>query len=265
MIQVYVNLTENLDGINSSFSFNDKSNKSSYSFFIVQWNTTIVPQSCITELSSTSFQLDFIPSENDTLEVWYFTNQSTPDITAPTPAISDKIGLTIFEIKNVIWDWVNSHSIDNTVAPSISSNVIWSDQNAPQPQPPFITLKIINETDIGLTGEKYYVDETFNYLQTKSITLSINMYGGNAQQVLSTLENSLMLPEVREYFRNSLIIQYDCSEVTNIATLMDTVYESRSNLDVMFYVQNAISSTSTNIDSVAIEKIGGDSDIVINS
>ena len=112
MIQVYVNLTENLDGINSSFSFNDKSNKSSYSFFIVQWNTTIVPQSCITELSSTSFQLDFIPSENDTLEVWYFTNQSTPDITAPTPAISDKIGLTIFEIKNVIWDWVNSYSID---------------------------------------------------------------------------------------------------------------------------------------------------------
>lgn len=249
MRQVYYNLTLQVNGITDTFSFNDQLGKHSTSVFSVRWNTTSVPQSGITELTNTSFRLDFVPASGDVLEVWYLSNQVTPAIELPDSGISgDQITYT--QIQDIIWDWVDAYSTDYEGVPSVKYPVIWAEQSGPQPTGRFITLKIISFTPTEITNNYDYKDGEYQYYKNVSITLSINAYGGNAIHILQQIDNSLILPETREYFRSAHLTQYDSSDVEDLTVLLNSNFENRANLDVQFYCTRTITSSVGWIENV---------------
>jgi hypothetical protein len=82
MAQVYKDLTSQVDGVNQIFNIVGEQEKDTLSIFTVRYNSTVVPQPCVTELTSTSFELNFAPLVGDVLEVTYLDTLSNVTIIA---------------------------------------------------------------------------------------------------------------------------------------------------------------------------------------
>jgi hypothetical protein len=150
------------------------------------------------------------------------------------------------KLKEVLFDWVRDYSLEGCFPSLIENHIMWADQSGYQPDPPYITLKIITgpvEVDIKDRLEYNETDQRFEAKGTRVITLSINYFGQQSFENMEKLQNSLNLPEVREYFRTNEIIPFDDTGVSNITELLDTVFEERANLDVMFYIPYVLPST----------------------
>jgi hypothetical protein len=160
------------------------------------------------------------------------------------------MSLLLSEVKDIIYDWVVSYSIDGCFTESVEPHVIWAEQTGEQPEPPYITLKVINNLDVGVKANYTYENDTLSYHKQKSLTLSVNMYGSDAMDVLTRLDDSLSLPEVRQYFIDNQLSPYDTSGVKDITVFLDTVYESRANLDIFFYYARSIVSKNKNINTI---------------
>lgn len=82
MAQVYKDLTDQVDGINKVFVITGENEKDTESIFTVRYNSSVVPQPCVTELTTTSFELNFAPLVGDVLEVTYLDTLSNVTIIA---------------------------------------------------------------------------------------------------------------------------------------------------------------------------------------
>lgn len=156
-------------------------------------------------------------------------------------------------IQDIIFDWVRDYSIDDCFKELRENHIIWADQDGHQPDSPYITLKLISGPQYIGEKDKLTYDYSNNKYEasgTRTLTLSVNMYGQSAITVLSKLDASLSLPEVREYFRGNEMSPYDNTGVNNLSESLETVFEERANLDVMFYVVSKIKSTVKTIDTV---------------
>ncbi len=160
------------------------------------------------------------------------------------------MGLSISQVKDIIYDWVVQYSIDACFKEQVEPHIIWAEQTGPQPEPPYLTLKVISNPDVGVKAPFTYENDTLSYEKQKSLTLRVNMYGENAMEVLSKLDDSLSLPEVREYFIKNELSAYDTAGVFDTTVFLDTIYEQRATLDVFFYYGQSIVSKVKSINTV---------------
>ncbi|NQY74604.1 MAG: hypothetical protein HRT90_07560 [Candidatus Margulisbacteria bacterium] len=143
------------------------------------------------------------------------------------------------EIQDIIFYWVSAYS---KISPTLIENerhIIWEEQDSPQPDSPYITLKIISGPDRVGSSDEFLFDESshrFSLDGIRSITLSIQVYGTRSHDILSRLQASLEFPEVGDYFRSKMISMYDYSGISDISAELDTVFEKRTHMDVFFYI-----------------------------
>jgi len=151
-------------------------------------------------------------------------------------------------------DWADIQEKLYTVVNQVTDlTVIWANQNAPQPDTPYITLNI---TSINKTGfdDLRYEDEKFNRCGLRKLNLSVQAYGNDALSALTTLKNSLETFTVEQALKEDTEIGIiESTDINNTTVLLDTVFEQRYSMDISFYIpENVDISDTSQIDSTKI-------------
>lgn len=160
-------------------------------------------------------------------------------------------------IMDTIFDWIKDNVEPSWFSTQVENHIIWADQSGTQPKSPFITLKIISgPTEVGSTDDLIYDEEneTVKIDGLRSITVSIQAFGGKSNEILAQLQASLQFPNVNDYFRSKGLSAYDNSSISDISTPLDTIFEKRSTMDVLFYVPFEFETTIETIEEVEVSQ-----------
>lgn len=147
-------------------------------------------------------------------------------------------------LKDDIFDWVDSLT---------ASTIIWAEQMASQPAPPYITLKIISgpvklgdELRFNTSNDKFFT------AGLRQFTLSIQGFGTNALQDLTDILGALDDPDVFEDLKDKSLALVSTPSIIDLTQLLDTVFEERAALDLIFTTPDNRELTTTYISTVNI-------------
>jgi hypothetical protein len=134
-------------------------------------------------------------------------------------------------------------------------NIVFSEElsrtDAPRPRPPFITLKLISGPRTKGSDDLRRVGNGFKITGLRQYTLSIQAFGEGGYDALedyvTRLDDQLEAADLRRDVGIGIVSRGD---VVDISALLETGYERRAQLDVIF-------SCSTEVDAVAapIERV----------
>lgn len=112
---------------------------------------------------------------------------------------------------------------------------IWSEQSAPRPERPYGTLRFLTgPVKSGADEERVCDDGTVLSSGPRQFTLSVNIYGEEALNIMATLQDSLDLNSCREFFRDQGLSVFEELGVQNLTSLIESEYEDRSQMDIIF-------------------------------
>ncbi len=118
----------------------------------------------------------------------------------------------------------------------LDSTVVFNDQASPRPDKPYISMKIISNVDIGQGLARGSIDSNgdASFVGTKEFTLSIQHYGVDSMNTLSTLKDSLDDDAELQTLRDNNLIFVEQLLFTDITALLETEWEERAQLDLLF-------------------------------
>lgn len=127
----------------------------------------------------------------------------------------------------------------NWASSQIASPVIFRDQNGPQPEGDYVTIKAIA---FPREGEAEYSDVTdangiTQIKHSMLVTCSVQSFGSDPFGTMTTLRNSLEKISVQQALRaDGLCYMGMASEPTDVAAIVGTEFEARATMDVIFRV-----------------------------
>ena len=139
-------------------------------------------------------------------------------------------------IEDALQAWTEEHS---------GVTAIWANQSALSPEPPYITLAIINVKKIGGFDETRYEATGFVKHGLRRVTVSIQSYGKNALSIITKLKDSLELNVVEDYLKQAGIAPITATDITRIPEFIDTVWEDRAHIDAIFHISISELQTET--------------------
>ena len=147
------------------------------------------------------------------------------------------------------------------------SIIIWDRPDARRPSVPYMTLNYLTGPVriAQLDEERVQDDGTIIMCATRNFTLSIKAYIGDVRakshpdfwrpiQSLSDLSGKLTTVAIRELFRKEGLAIMNIEGIQDITELLETGYEPRANMDILFSYSEQITDThiGPNIDKVVI-------------
>ena len=154
-------------------------------------------------------------------------------------------------IKISLQEWV----VRSTIL--TDSTVVFSDQNAPRPNKSYISMKILSIIDIGQRDARLPADVNGDseFVGNKEFTLSMQCHGTDALNILSTLKDSLNAPTELQTLRDNGVVFVDQLLFTDITALLETIWEERGQLDLLF---RTVSTSTHNVGIIERVNIDGD-------
>lgn len=157
---------------------------------------------------------------------------------------------------------INFRSLKENIASvivSLSSKVvIWSDQNAPTPDGDYIALKITSTRFIGGTDwqSKPNADEESETQGDRELVLSVICVSENSMEILLDLIDKLNLNSTLDLLGSKKLAYVDLeSDAIDITTNIDSAFESRASMELIFRISKNYSSET--VDAVnKVNKIG---------
>jgi len=131
----------------------------------------------------------------------------------------------------------------------LSGRLVIQDQNAPQTDKTYMSIKIITGFNDIDTGEVVY-DSIFKQRNIQNFTLNIQAYGEDSFNYLNYLKNTLNLQEVVDYIEDMSF--YQSQEIVDVAKLINNGIEQRYSLDVFCYIKNDINLSSVVMENAVI-------------
>lgn len=177
------------------------------------------------------------------------------------------------ELEDAIWRWVDSNTPPNVTVIWSRFNTMRPGESPCAPGEPYVTLQFTAISNkLGQDSIIYQQNDDFLIGGQRTATLSIIAYGPQKRDVasgqslgafdiLKNLRNSLDYPEVYEALRRDGLAVFNEPSITDISTLLETGFQDRSNMDIVFgFAQNQVVPVGT-IESIAGESvfIGSDS------
>jgi len=162
------------------------------------------------------------------------------------------MALNFETVKTNLYDWAVS------VAPGIP--VIFYNQNAPRPSLPYITLYLQSLLAIG---EDYTTTPDViggvDLIGDREFTLQVQSYGGDPMTLLENMRTSLQKQTVLDTLREDGIVFVNHFPINDITALLDTEFETRASMDILFRIAQFDEDISGLIETVEIEEIISDS------
>lgn len=138
-------------------------------------------------------------------------------------------------------------------------DVIWQDQNSPQPDIPYVTLKIIQgPNQIGIDDSMDYNSGTPDNYSLEGMdawTLNVQTYGEDSLQIINEFKVFLQDPELTEFINSKEITFLKPEGIIDVTILLETTFESRHSLDLIVYTKHASISNVSIIEDIEITKI----------
>lgn len=151
-------------------------------------------------------------------------------------------------VKTSLYTWADS--IVNPIP------VILYQPNAPRPSLPYVTLYLNSIVSIGddyLPRPDSAGDITL--VGDRDFTVQVQAYGDNALTILENLRTSLQKPSVLDTLRANGIVFVNSLAINDITALLDTEWEPRGSMDVLFRIAQTDSDNLGVIETVELEEI----------
>lgn len=142
--------------------------------------------------------------------------------------------------------------IGATIDPDIIS--VWMSARAPQPDGVYIGLEVIaGPVKLGHDELRINAQGKTEAAGMRMYTLSVNVWGDTANEVISELQTSLELPSTQEDLRKSGIAVVDIGDARNLDELNETDWQGRAQFDFQFAVsKNKVDDKSDYIQKVEL-------------
>lgn len=160
------------------------------------------------------------------------------------------------------------------VVPS-GTPVIFYEPNAPRPIVPYVTLYLNSVTAINQDWSSTEADSigVINMKGDRQFTLQIQAYGNDPLTLLENIRTSLQKQTVLDNLRASGIAFYESLTINDISELVDSKYERRAQLDILFGLAQIYNDAPGYFSTIeveeqyldAIESVVYDETITINS
>lgn len=152
-------------------------------------------------------------------------------------------------VKQNLYFWAQS------VVP-IGMPVIFYEPNAPRPTQPYITLYL---TSLVAVNQDYSSPSSDGvgeiYMKgDRQFTLQIQCYGSDPITILENMRISLQKQTILDTLRANGIVFYQSSVITDISELVDSEYERRAQMDVLFGIGQTYSDIPGYFDSIEIDE-----------
>jgi hypothetical protein len=155
---------------------------------------------------------------------------------------------TYAAVQDAIYAWVSAN-IGGATA-------IFSDQDAQQPDRPYVTIKLLPVVKLGVLDEERSPNEfgIAKIVGHREVTASIQSYGPGAMQLAYGLQDSLQKRTILDeiFFTNGMAVVNDAT-ITNLSEDLETEIEERALLEVMFRYPTEQNDDVGVIESVEVE------------
>lgn len=139
--------------------------------------------------------------------------------------------------------------------PYLDGKIILQDLNSPQPNPTYLSLKIINGIDSLSSGNNIKYNESselYEIKDSKEFVISLQAFGKESFDFLSFLVNALKLDEVVDFCRNKGISFASPQGIINVNALINNTFEQRHSLDILCYTTEEFNSSMVSAQSADI-------------
>lgn len=160
------------------------------------------------------------------------------------------MAINFLTVKNNLYDWAV------TVVP-MGMPIIYWEVNAPRPVIPYVTLQISQVTAVNQDYSAPDSDSSGNIFMKgdRQFTLAVQSYGGDSLTVMENLRTSLQKQTVLDTLRANGIVFYQSLTINDITDLVDSKYESRSQLDILFGIGQVYADSPGFFDEIEVEEV----------
>ena len=158
---------------------------------------------------------------------------------------------------NSLFDWVSS------IMPG-SVKVIWADENRPQPDKTYLTLRFDSILRVGddYEGRPDAVGDNV-VTGNREFTLMIQAIGPGALGYLEDLRTSLQRFNILETLRLNGIVFIRANPIANITGLEDTQYFERGSFDIFFRIASVVTDVPSYVQKTEVEATYKKDDTVV--
>lgn len=136
--------------------------------------------------------------------------------------------------------------------------VIYLYNNSPRPTVDYVTLYITSVVQIGrdyTQGPLVNTIGTSAMVGDREFTLQVQAYGGDPLTILENLRTSLQKQSVLDSLRSNGIVYVNWLSINDTTELVDSRFEQRGSMDLLFRVAQIYTDDLGNIDTVEVEEI----------
>ena len=153
-------------------------------------------------------------------------------------------------VRTSLYNWVIANVPNGMPA-------IYLYNNSPRPTVDYLSLYISQVTQIGWDYTQDPLDDSgiAEMVGDREFTFQIQGYGGDPLTVLNNLRSSLQKQTVLDSLRASGIVFANWFSINDITDLVDSRFEQRGTLDILFRMADVYDDNLGVIDSIVLEEV----------
>jgi hypothetical protein len=153
-------------------------------------------------------------------------------------------------VKTNIYNWVVAN-----VPSGMPATMYY--ENAPRPAAPYVTINIASITQIGWdwTPNPTNTAGDISLIGDREFTVQLQAYGGDPLSVMENLRTSLQKQGVLDLLRVNGIVFADWFPINDITELVDSRYEKRASMDVLFRIAQTATESLGTIATVELQEV----------
>lgn len=161
-------------------------------------------------------------------------------------------------LKTSLYNWVIANI-------PVGMPAVYYYPNAPRPEVDYVSLQITSLSQIGwdYVPRPTATPGTVTQVGDREFTFQVQAYGGDVLTVLENLRTSLQKQTVLDTLRANGIVFVNQFPINDITDLIDTRFEQRATMDILFRISQQYLDTLGIIDIVQLREIIKDVDSTI--
>lgn len=130
-------------------------------------------------------------------------------------------------------------------------DAILQDQNFPRPINQYISILISPLSGVGMAARSVPdASGTVTITANREFTVFLQCYGTDSMQILSDLRDSVDKQSVISFFCDNEIANIDILLTTDVSQLLDSMFEPRASLDLLFRTASEITEQVTPMEEI---------------
>lgn len=154
------------------------------------------------------------------------------------------------DIRTFIYQWAVANVPSNVP-------VIYLYNNSPRPTVDYVTLYFSGVNQIGWDYVNAPVEDDGIAVQVgdREFTVQIQAYGGDTLSILNNLRTSLQKQSVLDTLRANGIVLANWFGINDVTDLIDSRFEQRASMDVLFRIADIYNDISGVISTVELQEV----------